>query len=198
MWHTRTLRRRLRGLHGACTLRYGVVRRGHMSLVVRHDGETASSEVAALLAAHIAQPTCLSDDPLPEKVFQLAQSGAQLLVCVVTCEADGSVSRNVRKLVRELKTRARMQRCHNPGAAELVADETSELRELRCVVIALGRAKCISSAASTKDVVFASGRLLRQLLASAAGATVGAPPSPGLYIRPATTTQNPATGLVVR
>ena len=160
-----------------------------MVLVVRHDGETASSEVAALLAARIAQPVCLSDEPLPEKVFRLAPAAdsPQLLVAVVTCEADGSVSRNVRKLVRELKTRARMQRCHNPGAAELVTDEANELKQLRCVVIALGRAKCLSSAASTKDVVFASGRLLRQLLASAAGATVSAPPSPGQYQDPETT-----------
>ena len=109
------------------------------------------------------------------------------LPLLATNEADGSVSRNVRKLVRELKTRARMQRCHNPGAAELVTDEANELQQLRCVVIALGRAKCLSSAASTKDVVFDSSRLLRQLLASAAGATVSAPPSPGQCPAPDTT-----------
>ena len=164
--------------------------------LLRHDGETASVELATMLAARVSQAQ-LCADALPDKVGGLAPAptaeASRLLVAVVTCEADGSVGRNVRKLVRELKARARQQRCHNPGAAELVATEGSELSGLRCAVIALGRAKCSNSAASTKDTVYASGRLLRQLLESAAGATVDAPPSPG----PRSAVQPPTLRLVV-
>ena len=164
--------------------------------LLRHDGETASVELATMLAARVSQAQ-LCADALPDKVGGLAPAptaeASRLLVAVVTCEADGSVGRNVRKLVRELKARARQQRCHNPGAAELVATEGSELSGLRCAVIALGRAKCSNSAASTKDTVYASGRLLRQLLESAAGATVDAPPSPGP--RSAVQTSLPASSI---
>jgi hypothetical protein len=48
-------------------------------------------------------------------------------------------------------------------------------------VISLGKAKCSNSAMSTKDTVYASGRLLRTLLGSVAGASVCEPPSAGFF-----------------
>lgn len=153
--------------------------------LVRHDGEEASSEVAALLAARLQQerPTRLSDELLPQEVIGLAPVSSEppsLLIMIVTCEADGSVSRSVRKLVRELKSRARQQRCQTPEAMEMATREGGELKGLRCALIALGRAKCSSSAMSTKDTVYGTARQLFKLLPHAGGASVQEPPSAGL------------------
>ncbi|KAJ1460817.1 hypothetical protein M885DRAFT_558970 [Pelagophyceae sp. CCMP2097] len=149
------------------------------ALTVHHDGLQPSVEIGTLLCARLNthRAALLSDAPLLDSVaaLQTALAATQTAVLLVTSEADGTVCRNVRKVVRELRGRG-----DAPGAPGAGADEAG-LAGVRCVVILLGQARCANSAASTKSTVFGSGRLLQQLLASKCGAQVPTPPSNGFF-----------------
>ena len=119
---------------------------------VCHDGSAAATEIGAQLGQLLGQPTLVE---LPQDVPGVAGLlGASSSVVLLHCEADGSVSRGVRKLLRALKALA--------GGQELVG--------LSFTLLLLGGAKCENSAMSTGDLVYRSGRQLGKLLAEA-GAT---------------------------
>ena len=92
------------------------------------------------------------------KPFDLLQErNFLLLVLIISCEADGSVHRDVRKLTRQITA----------------SGETSELGRLqnnhRIVVVLLGHAICHNSANQMESEIFRVGRKLAKLLGAETG-----------------------------
>ena len=76
----------------------------------------------------------------------------QLCLFLVSCSADGSVDRIVRKLVRSMKDN------------ETTAEENPKRQKRYCAIALLGHARCENSAQQMKDTIFSNGRKFRQAI----------------------------------
>jgi hypothetical protein len=76
----------------------------------------------------------------------------QLCIFLVSCSADGSVDRIVRKLVRSMKD------------SETTGEENPKRQKHYCAIALLGHARCENSAQQMKDTIFSDGRKFRQAI----------------------------------
>jgi hypothetical protein len=76
----------------------------------------------------------------------------QLCIFLVSCSADGSVDRIVRKLVRSMKD------------SETPGEENRKRQNHYCAIALLGHARCENSAQQMKDTIFSNGRKFRQAI----------------------------------
>ena len=133
-----------------------------MAVVVAHDGSQAGAEVGELLLAALGEAAGCAVVELPENPSELKQLLSPRAVLLVSSEPDGTVTRSVRKLLRGLRA------------------DAPQLDGLHCLCLLLGGARCRSSAVSTKDEVYRSGRKLGHAM-GLQGARVAKPPSPGFF-----------------
>lgn len=88
----------------------------------------------------------------------------QLCIFLISCSADGSVDRIVRKLVRCMKSSET-----NPGGEETTAKNSEEEKDPKeqkhyCAIALLGHARCENSAQQMKDTIFSNGRKFHQAI----------------------------------
>eukprot|EP00527_Entomoneis_sp_CCMP2396_P008265 CAMPEP_0198142904 /NCGR_PEP_ID=MMETSP1443-20131203/5578_1 /TAXON_ID=186043 /ORGANISM="Entomoneis sp., Strain CCMP2396" /LENGTH=188 /DNA_ID=CAMNT_0043806027 /DNA_START=54 /DNA_END=620 /DNA_ORIENTATION=- len=76
----------------------------------------------------------------------------QLCIFLVSCSADGSVDRTVRKLVRSMKD------------SETTGEDNRKRQNHYCAIALLGHARCENSAQQMKDTIFFNGRKFRQAI----------------------------------
>jgi len=88
------------------------------------------------------------------KLDETSKSGPCLNIFIISCSADGSVDRVVRKLVRTMKSSTRSGETDDSSCQEL------PIISSRCFVALalLGHARCENSAQQMKDTIFTAGR----------------------------------------
>jgi hypothetical protein len=74
----------------------------------------------------------------------------QLSIFLISCSADGSVDRIVKKLVRSMKD------------SETTGEENPKRQKHYCAIALLGHARCENSAQQMKDTIFSNGRKFQQ------------------------------------
>ena len=88
------------------------------------------------------------------KLDETSKSGSCLNVFIISCSADGSVDRVVRKLVRNMKSST-----ISGETDDLSCEELPIISSKRFVALALlGHARCENSAQQMKDTIFNTGR----------------------------------------
>lgn len=100
----------------------------------------------------------LSSPATTPKATTTGEDLPELCILILSCSADGSVDRVVRKLTRSLKSSGPAS--HKDGPA------TANGRPTRFGVALLGHARCETSAAQMEDTVFGTGRKFHAALRS--------------------------------
>mmetsp|Transcript_22579 Transcript_22579/g.48876 ORF Transcript_22579/g.48876 Transcript_22579/m.48876 type:complete len:199 (+) Transcript_22579:137-733(+) len=95
-----------------------------------------------------------------------------LTIFLVSCSADGSVNRNVRKIMRKLPKHG--------DAANSVSKCHSGVAEVNCpryyAIAALGHARCENSANQMAEIIFGTARRVDKLLAGSGFFDIGPAP----------------------
>jgi len=76
---------------------------------------------------------------------------------ILSCSADGSVDRTVRKLIRNMKNDTKKQEAEENGCDQVERHATSKLDGSIAIAL-LGHARCDNSANQMKDTIFNHGR----------------------------------------
>jgi hypothetical protein len=76
----------------------------------------------------------------------------QISIFLISCSADGSVDRIVRKLVRSMKD------------SETTGEDNPQKQKRYCAIALLGHARCENSAQQMKDTIFTNGRKFQQAI----------------------------------
>ena len=111
-------------------------------------------------------------DVLKEETFEdgvndssISSSSSILCIFLISCSADGSVDRNIRKLVRSMKNSPKnIHSSTDDNNNKNNNNNNSSIRTMYVATALLGHARCETSAKQMEDTIFNHGRKFHQSL----------------------------------